>query len=155
MENVMKKTTIAIATLVAFTGIAGTQVAMAQPKHQEIRFECPNASGGVASERLTNTGTTIFGNGEENIDGTKYLARFASPVNPLDNIPSDLALGSYSHAGADYNPVSGRVDCKFTSAGLFDPFRVSYFIKNGKGGTVLKSSNSTITIQIPFGYASL
>jgi hypothetical protein len=154
MENVMKKTTIAIATLIAFSGIAGAQVAMAQPKHQVIRFECPHASGGVASERLTNTGTTIYGEGEENIDGTKYLARFATPVNPGDNIPLDLSTGSYSHSGVDYNPVSGRVSCKFNSAGLYDPFHVSYSIKNGKGGLVLKESNSVITIQIPFGLSS-
>lgn len=63
-------------------------------------------------------------------------------------IPMDLRAGSYSHAGAQYNPSTRRITCFFTSAAGFNQFNVSYDGVNIKNGYVAKADNSKITIQV-------
>ncbi len=114
--------------------------ALAQDPHQAtFRFECPNASGGVASERLTNYGTHVSGMGELNIDGAKVSLPVFKGI-PSPGVPLDLSTGGYSHAGTLYNAKSGRVTCLYSSA-IRPAFNVSYVADNVKKGFVLKSSN--------------
>lgn len=142
----MKKAIImSLVVLSGFTSIP----AMAAVDLDTFRFECPNASGGTASERLTNYGTYIRGMGEANIGANKTLPIFAGI--PSAGVPLNLAAGSYSHAGTQYNPATGRITCLYTSALAFDPFNVSYVAQNVKKGWVLKSDNSAITIRVMAG----
>ena len=116
-------------------------------KSHDFRFECPNASGGVASERLTNSGTSISGMGEENIDGVKS-ALIIFGGKPTAGVPADLSTGSYTHSNVSYNPHTGRVVCYFTSSKGSDPFHVSYTVSNIKRGYVVKTDSArTITIR--------
>lgn len=142
----MKKSIIiSLAVLSGFTAIP----AMAAGDLGTYRFECPNASGGTPSERLTNYGTYIRGMGEENIGGNKTLPIFSGI--PSADVPLDLSTGGYSHAGSQYNPSTGRITCLYTSAFGRDPFNVSYEAENIKNGWVIKADNSAITIKVLAG----
>ena len=122
-----------------------------------FRFECPNASGGTPSERLTNYGSYIRGMGEENVGFNKNLPIFHGV--PTAGVPLDLSMGNYIHAGTQYNPSIGRITCLYISNSPAlsintisnDPFNVSYVAENIKNGWVLKSDNSAITIKVLAG----
>ncbi len=141
-------------SLLAVSGFTAIP-AMAVVDLDTFRFECPNASGGTPSERLTNYGTYIRGMGEANIGLNKILPIFHGV--PSAGVPLDLSTGGYTHAGTQYNPSTGRITCLFTSE-LFtnviisnDPFNVSYMAENIKHGWVVKSDNSSITIKVLAG----
>lgn len=144
----MKKSTLIVSTLVAALTASPFALATGSPVHPEnIRFECPNASGGAASERLTNYGTSISGMGEENIGASKKaLPIFRGVTTP--GIPLDLSTGGYKHDGTLYNNHTGRVTCKFVSTLGADPFNVSYVADNIKHGFVVKSDDKAITIKV-------
>ena len=114
-----------------------------------FRFECPNASGGTPSERLTNYGSYIRGMGEANIGLNKILPIFKGI--PSAGVPLDLTTGAYSHAGTQYNPNTGWITCLFTSGNGKDAFNVSYAAENAKNGFVVKATNSAITIKVLAG----
>jgi hypothetical protein len=114
-----------------------------------FRFECPNASGGTPSERLTNYGSYIRGMGEANIGSNKILALYRGVSGP--GIPADLSDGGYNHAGAQYNPSTGRITCLYTSNLGSSPFNVSYKASNIMNGWVVKADNSAITIRVMAG----
>lgn len=139
----MKKSIIALIALSGFTAIPPV---MAAGDLDTFRFECPNASGGVPSERLTNYGTYVRGMGEENNGPDKTKPIFSGI--PSAGVPLDLSAGNYSHAGAQYNPSTGRITCLFTSSNGKDPFNVSYVAENIKHGWVVKADNSKITIKV-------
>jgi hypothetical protein len=142
----MKKA-IAI-SLLALSAFSATP-AMAAVDLDTFRFECPNASGGTPSERLTNYGTYIRGMGEANIGSNKVLAIFHGVSNP--GIPRDLSIGGYKHAGAQYNPSTGRITCLYTSTLGYSSFDVSYQGANILNGYVVKADNSKITIRVLAG----
>jgi hypothetical protein len=141
---------IALATLVVLSSVAALPVMAAGPGNDtdHFRFECPNASGGTPSERLTNYGTYIRGMGEENVGSHKILPVFKGPSS--SGIPTNLGTGGYSHAGTWYNAATGKITCLYTSPSN-DPFNVSYAADNIKHGAVLKSDNSAITIRVIAG----
>ncbi len=142
----MKK---AIATsLLALSALSVTP-AMAAVDLDTFRFECPNASGGTPSERLTNYGTYIRGMGEANNGTDKNLVIFHGVSDP--GIPLNLSTGGYLHAGAQYNPSTGRITCLYTSTLSKPSFDVSYQGANIMGGFVVKADNSAITIKILAG----
>lgn len=141
----MKKTMIALVVLSGFTAIP----VMAAGDLDTFRFECPNASGGTPSERLTNYGTYVRGMGEESIGPNKTLPIFTGI--PSAGVPLDLSTGGYAHSGAQYNPSTGRITCLFTSSLAKPSFNVSYAAENIKNGWVLKADNSTITIKVLAG----
>jgi hypothetical protein len=145
----MKKAiAISLLTLSAFSATP----AMAALDLYTFRFECPNASGGTPSERLTNYGTYIRGMGEANIGSNKILAIFHGVSNP--GIPMDLNTGGYKHAGAQYNPSTGRITCLYTSNICntssigYPSFDVSYQAANILNGFVVKADNSAITVRV-------
>lgn len=143
----MNKLTAVVSALLA-VGIALPSASIAAPVAGKVfRFECPNASGGTPSERLTRYSTSISGMGEENINGSKVALPIFRGV-PTPGVPMDLSTGGYSHAGTLYNSHSGRVTCLYVSSLGADPFNVSYSALNIKEGYVLKSSNSKITIEV-------
>ena len=146
----MKKHAIIATALLALSGLvslpAAAQVA---PDHEEFRFECPHTTG-VPSEKLVNYGTYIAGLGESNFSGIKTKPLFKGVVPVGASIPADLALGGYTHNGVTYNPNTGRITCYYKSA-IFDSFNVSYVAQNSKGGLVLKTTSSTITVKIGIG----
>ena len=134
-----------IVSLIALSGLTALP-AMAAVDFNTYRFECPNASGGAPSERLTNYGSYIRGNGESNTGLNKVLASFTGV--PDAGVPLNLAAGAYTHAGTQYNPHSGRITCLFVSGNGSAPFNVSYRAQNTKGGFVQKSDNSAITVRV-------
>jgi hypothetical protein len=136
-----------IMSLVVLSGFAAVP-AIAAVDLDTFRFECPNASGGTPSERLTNYGTYIRGMGEANIGLNKILPIFTGI--PGAGVPLNLSTGGYSHAGTQYNPSTGRITCLFTS-GAYEPFNVSYVGQNIKNGWVVKSDNTAITIKVLAG----
>ena len=141
----MKKSIcISLVVLSGFTAVP----AIAAVDVDTFRFECPNASGGVASERLTNYGSYLRGMGEANIGLNKTRPIFNGVSGP--GIPLNLSSGNYSHAGTQYNPSTGRITCLFTS-GANEPFNVSYVGQNIKNGWVVKSDNTAITIKVLAG----
>lgn len=136
--------------LVALSGFAAISMpAMAASDLDTFRFECPNASGGTPSERLTNYGSYIRGMGEENNGPHKIKPIFAGV--PSAGVPLNLSTGGYSHAGAQYNPSTGRITCLYTSSIGKDAFNVSYVAENIKNGWVLKADNTKITIRVLAG----
>ena len=137
-----------ILSLLALSGLT-TLPAMAAVDVDTFRFECPNASGGTPSERLTNYGSYIRGMGEANIGLNKIRAIFNGV--PSAGVPANLSAGGYSHAGAQYNPTTGRITCLFTSSLGFDSFNVSYIGQNILNGWVVKADNSKITIKVLAG----
>jgi hypothetical protein len=141
----MKKSIIALIALSGFV----TLPAIAAGDLDTFRFECPNASGGVPTERLTNYGSYIRGMGEENIGANKTRPIFSGI--PSAGVPLDLSTGGYGHAGTQYNPSTGRITCLYTSAQGKDAFNVSYVAENVKNGWVIKADNSKITIQVLAG----
>ncbi len=153
----MKKSLLLINTLALVLGTIGIAAAQA-PHETEMRFECPNASGGTASERLTNYGSYIAGMGELNVNGVKVSLPVYKGI-PGAGVP--LNLGCYDHAGTLYNSKTGRVTCLYThnklpsdASAVKPPFNVSYVATNAKGGFITKSSNSKITIVVGQGLAS-
>ncbi|HBI22404.1 MAG TPA: hypothetical protein DDY37_07485 [Legionella sp.] len=134
-----------IMSLVALSGFSAIP-AMAAVDQSTYRFECPNASGGTPSERLTNYGTYIRGMGEANTTNNKILPLFKGV--PGAGVP--LNLSGYSHAGTQYNPSTGRITCFYTHA-VNPAFDVSYISLNSKQGWVVKSDNSAITIRVLAG----
>ena len=140
----MKKTIIV--SLLALYGLTVMPAIAAVVDVDTFRFECPNASGGVPSERLTNYGTYIRGMGELNNGATKVRPIFHGASGA--GVPMDLTTGGYSHAGAQYNPSTGRITCLFTSSAGFNAFNVSYEGVNIKNGYVIKADNSKITIRV-------
>lgn len=147
MEIYMKKSIAIVSTLLA--ALTAIPCAFAQaPVHETIfRFECPNVSGGVPSERLTNYGTSISGMGELNVNGVKKSLPVFKGI-PSAGVPLDLSTGGYVHAGTLYNDKTGRVTCLFTSTLGFDAFNVSYVSLNSKAGYIKKSDNSAITVHV-------
>lgn len=143
----MKKSIIG--AFIALSGFTAAMPAMAIGDIDTFRFECPNASGGSPSERLTNYGTYIRGMGEENIGGNKTKPIFSGV--PAAGVPSHLAMGNYSHAGAQYNPSTGRITCLYKSANGKPSFNVSYAAVNIMNGWVVKVNNSNITIKVLAG----
>jgi hypothetical protein len=142
----MKKAiAISLLTLSAFSAAP----AMAGVDLDTFRFECPNASAGTPSERLTNYGTYIRGMGEANIGSNKILALYHGLSSP--SIPADLAAGAYIHAGAQYNPSTGRITCLYTSNNGKPCFNVSYKAANILNGFVVKADNSKITVRVMSG----
>jgi hypothetical protein len=141
----MKKSIIALIALSGFVALP----AIAAGDLNTFRFECPNASGGSPTERLTNYGSYISGMGEENVDSNKTLPLFSGI--PSAGVPLDLSKGGYGHAGTQYNPSTGRVTCLFTSTQGKDAFNVSYVADNIKNGWVVKADNSKITIKVLAG----
>ena len=137
-----------VISLVALSGFAAIP-AFAAVDFDTFRFECPNASGGTPSERLTNYGTYIRGMGEANTGLNKVLALFHGESGV--GIPLNLGAGNYSHAGAQYNPSTGRVTCLFTSNNGAAPFNVSYIPQNALHGFVVKADNSAITVRVLAG----
>ncbi len=134
-----------IVSLVVLSGFTAIPAMAAQIDVNTYRYECPNASGGVPSERLTNYGTFIRGMGEVNIGANKQLPIFTGV--PSAGVPLDLSTGVYSHAGAQYNTHTGRITCLYTSGVGDDAFNVSYVGQNIKRGWVIKADNSKITIR--------
>lgn len=134
-----------IISLIALSGLTALP-AMAAVDFNTYRFECPNASGGAPSERLTNYGTYIRGNGESNTGTNKVLALFTGVADA--GVPLNLSTGAYSHAGTQYNAHSGRITCLFVSGNGAAPFNVSYHAQNIKGGFVQKSENSSIVVRV-------
>lgn len=132
-------------SLLALSGLTALP-AMAAVDASTYRFECPNASGGSSSERLTNYGDYIRGMGESNTSSNKVLVMFKGI--PGVGVPLDLSTGNYSHAGAQYNASTGRITCLFTSGNGAAPFNVSYKAQNVKKGYVIKADNSAITIRV-------
>ena len=142
----MKKS---IALSVLALSVFSATPALAALDLDTYRFECPKASGGVPSERLTNYGTYLRGMGEGNIGTNKIKPIFHGVSNP--SIP--MSLNSYVHAGAQYNPSTGRITCLYTSPG--NPgFDASYKATNIMKGVVVKADNSKITIRVFAGLAS-
>jgi len=135
-------------SLVVLSGFTALP-AMAAADLDTFRFECPNASGGVVSERLTNYGSYIRGMGEENIGANKIRPIFSGV--PGAGVPLDLSTGAYSHAGAQYNPSTQRITCLYSSSNGSDAFNVSYKADNIKNGWVVKADNSKITIKVLAG----
>jgi hypothetical protein len=135
-------------SLVVLSGLNALP-AMAAADIDTFRFECPNAAGGKASERLTNYGTYIRGMGEENIGPNKILPIFSGV--PSASVPLNLAVGGYFHAGTQYNPSTGRITCLFKSTIAKPAFDVSYVGQNVKNGWVVQSDNSSITIKVLAG----
>ena len=149
----MKKSTVMITALLATLSAVQPALAAVPVASHLFRFECPKISGGVSSEKLTNTGTSVFGMGEENIDGSKVmLPIFRGKSTP--GIPLDLATGNYTRYQVLYNPHTGRVSCLFNSSNGADNFKVSYAAENLKHGAIIKSDNAAITIQIFQGVKS-
>jgi len=145
LENFrMKKSIIA---LIALSGFAVMPVMAAGDL--TYRFECPNTAGGTPSERLTNYGDYIRGMGEANIDNNKTRPIFSGISS--NGIPLDLSTGGYFHAGAQYNPSTGRITCLYISTIGNDPFNVSYVAENIMNGWVVKADNSKITIRVLAG----
>ncbi|MDP3561533.1 MAG: hypothetical protein Q8R83_05070 [Legionellaceae bacterium] len=139
----MKKTILgALIVLSGFNAVP----AMAIGDIDTFRFECPNASGGTPSERLTNYGTYIRGMGEENIGGNKTKPIFSGI--PGVGVPLNLALGAYVHNGTWYNPSTGRVTCNYKSNIGKPAFNVSYAAMNILDGWVVKVNKSNITIKV-------
>jgi hypothetical protein len=145
MKNSLMFALLAVSAFGTTPSIAGVDL-------NTYRFECPNASGGTPSERLTNYGSYIRGMGEANTGANKVLAIFRGVASP--GIPADLSTGSYAHAGAQYNPATGRITCLFVSNLGNDPFDVSYKAANIRNGWVIKADNSAITIRVMAGLAS-
>jgi hypothetical protein len=141
----MKKSIIALVSLSVFAAMP----VMASGDLDTYRFECPKASGGTPSERLTNYGDYIRGMGEENIGTNKSRPIFNGVSS--NGIPLDLSTGGYLHSGAQYNPNTGRITCLYTSTIGNDPFNVSYVADNIKNGWVVKADNSKITIKVLAG----
>lgn len=137
-----------VIALLALSELTATS-AMAAVDLDTFRFECPNASGGTPSERLTNYGTYLRGMGEANIGANKILAIYHGVSSP--GIPLDLSTGGYAHAGAQYNPSSGRITCLYVSPLGFDPFNVTYKAQNIKNGWIVKADNSSITVRVLAG----
>jgi hypothetical protein len=137
-----------VISLVALSAFSATS-AMAQVDLDTYRFECPKASGGTPSERLTNYGSYIRGMGEANLGTNKVLVIFNGKSN--SGIPLDLSTGGYSNAGTQYNPSTGRVTCLYTSTLGSAPFNVSYVGSNILHGYIIKASNSAITINVLAG----
>lgn len=148
----MKKSLIIIGTLLSTLVTLPCAIAAAAtgPSDTIFRFECPNASGGTASERLTNYGTSVSGMGEENVNGAKVALPVFAGI-PSAGVPHDLSLGNYSNAGTLYNLHTGRITCLYTSSNGADKFNVSYVADNTKHGFVQKSDNSAITIKVSQG----
>jgi len=129
------------------TTLAGMSFASAAPVHSTtFRFECPNASSGKPSERLTNYGTYISGMGEENVNGAKKSHPIFRGI-PGALVPLDLSTGGYVHAGTLFNEKTGRVTCLFTSTTGSENFNVSYVAENLIGGVIVKTDNSAITLK--------
>ena len=137
-----------IVPLLALSGLNAIPAAAAVDL-DTFRFECPNASGGTPSERLTNYGSYIRGMGEENFESNKILVLFHGV--PGAGVPLDLSAGGYSHAGAQYNPSTGSITCLYTSNTGYTPFNVSYQAQNIQNGWIVKADNSKITIQVLAG----
>ena len=137
-----------IISLVALSGLTAIP-ASAAVDIDTFRFECPNASGGTPSERLTNYGTYIRGMGEANQGPLKIHALFKGI--PSAGVPLTLSSGNYSHAGVQYNPSTGRITCLFTSSNGSDPFDVSYQAQNIQNGWVMKVDNTKITVKVLAG----
>lgn len=131
-------------SLVALSGMVSIPASAAVDLNT-YRFECPNASGGAVAERLTNYGTYIRGMGEANIGNNKILAIFHGESGP--GVPMNLANGNYHHAGAQYNPTTGRITCLFKSSNGKNPFNVSYVSQNVLKGWVVKADKSAITVR--------
>ena len=132
-------------SLVVLSGFSAIP-AMAAVDVDTFRFECPNATGGTPSERLTNYGTYIRGMGEANIGLNKILPIFRG----IPGAAVPLVLSGYVHAGTQYNPSSGRITCLYTHPSN-PAFDVSYAGTNIKQGWVLKADNSAITIRVLAG----
>jgi hypothetical protein len=136
---------IIVSSLVALSAFSATS-AMAVVDLNTYRYECPKASGGTPSERLTNYGSYIRGMGEANLNSSKVLIIYHGKSSA--SIPLDLSTGGYSNAGTQYNPSTGRVSCLYTSNIGSAPFNVSYVGANVLNGYILKSDNSAITITL-------
>lgn len=142
-----------IGKLVSVAIISGlsTSIAIAAGHVVKITMDCPDISN-KTKDKLTNYGTFIAGLGTERVNGdTATHPLFQGPIVQGANIPVDLKAAGYDGDSVTYNPVNGAVVCNFKSNKGFDPFSVSYVMKNALGGSVTGSGDEQIHIKIPVG----
>jgi hypothetical protein len=121
-----------------------TSNAIATPNTVEVGISCPNGSGSGYNS-LSNFGRKIHGYGKESINSIPGShAPYFSYHFTSGHFPANIANGSYTNTGVDYDPTSGAIICKFTSANGYDPINVVYHMKNGKGGVVLSQTQDEI-----------
>lgn len=133
-----------------------TSIAFAAGPHMvKVTVDCPDISIHT-KDKLTNYGTYIAGLGTErvNSDAPTYPL-FQGPITLGANIPVDLKGAGYDGAGVTYNPSTGAVICYFQSSMGFDPFSVSYVLKNALDGITVSSGDEQIKIKFPVGLSVL
>lgn len=143
----MKKLALKLAVLTVFYGF----IPQALAHVAKITMNCPNVSNHT-QDKLTNYGTYIAGLGTERVNsGAPSYPLFQGPIVATANIPVDLKAAGYDGSGVSYNPVNGSITCYFESYLGFDPFSISYFMQNARGGTTISSGYEEIKIRFPVG----
>ena len=135
---------------VAVVACLSSSVAMAG-HFVKITMDCPDIAIKEA-DRVTNYGTYLAGPGIERVNSdAATFPLFQGPTVPGSNIPVDLVSNGYSNNGVSYNPANGAVTCYYVSSMGFDPFSISYLMKNAMNGTTASSSSEEIHIKVPVG----
>src|SRR5580704_1147671 len=100
----MKKISIAIATIMAFTGLVGSTVANAAHE-TSVKFICPS--------QLNNLSSSITGIGSEKIGSAIALKVQFKGLVPAT---TPLDLSSYSSSNTKYDASLGKVTCQYMSS---------------------------------------
>ena len=135
-------------------GIIITSNAIANPNTVEVGISCPNATG-AGYNSLSNFGGRIHGYGKESINSVPGShAPYFSYQFATGHFPANLATGSYTNSGVDFDPTTAAIVCKFTSSAGYDPINVTYQMTNGHGGVVISQTVDQIVFIQYFGLKS-
>jgi hypothetical protein len=146
----MNKFTIVMASLLAFSAAAASQLANATPGDVSIRVDCPTIAA-KGNYIVTNYGTYLSGVGIEHMANKVLYPVISGIIQAGANIPSDLVTSGYSNAGTSYDANSGMVTCSYASSLGFSAFNLAYQLNNAFGGIVTYSSSEEIKLKIMVG----
>lgn len=128
-----------------------TSAALADAHHVKITVDCPDTSVRT-KDIITNYGTYLAGEGAQRVDNdASSHPLFEGPRALERNIPINIKASGYDNDRVEYNSLNGEITCFYKSSMGFDPFSVSYRMRNVLGGIVTDAGTVKIRILLPIG----
>lgn len=117
--------------------------ASAYPIGHQADFSCPVITA------VANFSDYVAGYGSEAILGHTHPIYFRTVLWP-SGVPSNLS--SYTNSGTNYDSTTALVYCHYSSnADTEQPFDLTYYVTNGRGGLIQSQTNNAISVLLPLG----
>ena len=147
----MQKLISKLVSIVVISSLSASVAFADDEHHVKVTVDCPDISV-KTKDIITNYGAYLAGEGTQRVDNdAPSHPLFEGPRALEGNIPINIKASGYDNNGVDYNSLNGSVTCYYKSRMGFDPFSISYLMRNVLGGIVTEAGPVRIRILLPIG----